>query len=177
MSERAAGVRAGWGFDQESFTLVTNEESCYLSREALEPISIECFWLFPQAEVAAEEELIGYVTSFEYEPEVTAFPLGDGRVGLHLSHILRVSGTPSAASAASHSAPSTSTLRRRSRPSRDRPPHLAEVPPPRRPPASPRLVDQPGRDPRRSLRAPRRGSSPRRAIGGPRLDHRVRCQS
>ncbi len=40
-------------------------------------------WLIPPAEEEAEAD--SYVSSFHYSPQVTAFPIGNGDVGLHIS--------------------------------------------------------------------------------------------
>lgn len=94
-----ASTQDAWtGFDETGFRLVISGESCFLHRGEEEPLRVPRDWLFPPEEVRAEADLLGYVTAFKWLPEVTAFPVGDGRVGLHLSsYAIQESGSARAA--------------------------------------------------------------------------------
>ncbi len=71
------------GFDGESYALVEDETGYRLTAAGREPIAVPRAWLEPEA--ARREDENTYVSSLEWGRPVTAFPLGDGRVGLHLS--------------------------------------------------------------------------------------------
>jgi hypothetical protein len=74
------------GFDGESYELIEDGAEYRLGGLAVagrEPLAVPRAWLKPAAVIAEEEN--HYVSSLEWERPVTAFALGDGRVGLHLS--------------------------------------------------------------------------------------------
>ena len=68
------------------FTLVRHRETFllhFLAHGKSKQLVVPREWLIPRQEERDEES--SYVTSFNYAKEVTAFPIGNGRVGLHLS--------------------------------------------------------------------------------------------
>ncbi len=74
------------GFDGESYELIEDAAGYRLAGLAgagREPLAVPRAWLEPAAALAEEENT--YVSSLEWGRPVTAFALGDGRVGLHLS--------------------------------------------------------------------------------------------
>jgi len=71
------------GFDSESYELIEDAAGYRLAGAGREPLTVPRGWLAPAA--ALEEEDNSYVSSREWGRPVTAFALGDGRIGLHLS--------------------------------------------------------------------------------------------
>lgn len=71
------------GFDAASYELVEDATGYRLTGGGREPIAVPREWLEPEAARKQDEE--AYVSSLEWGRGVTAFALGDGRVGLHLS--------------------------------------------------------------------------------------------
>ncbi len=71
------------GFDGESYELIEDGAEYRLTGAGREPLAVPRAWLQPAAVIAEEES--HYVSSLEWGRPVTAFALGDGRVGLHLS--------------------------------------------------------------------------------------------
>jgi hypothetical protein len=69
--------------DTESFSLLQDEQGYSLKYTQNKRISLPKAWLVPPDEV--EEDEVSYVSSFNYDERVTAFQIGDGRKGLHVS--------------------------------------------------------------------------------------------
>jgi hypothetical protein len=68
------------------FTLVRDRDTFllrFVANDKRKQIIVPREWLIPRQEEKDEEA--HYATSFNYAKEVTAFPIGNGRVGLHLS--------------------------------------------------------------------------------------------
>ncbi len=55
----------------------------FVSNRKTKQVAIPRDWLIPPQEEKDEES--NYVTSFHYDKEVSSFPIGNGRMGLHLS--------------------------------------------------------------------------------------------
>jgi hypothetical protein len=80
------GVRAASAekfFDEERVRLVRDAGTYRLRSADGIDVEVPRAWLEPPAAVAADEE--SYVGSLDWEEAVTAFPIGGGRIGLHLS--------------------------------------------------------------------------------------------
>jgi len=88
---------AGWtGFDRTGFRLVEVGGEYRLERASGPPLAVPREWLIPPGEAEADAE--SYVTAFAYSEEVTAFPIGDGLLGLHLSsYAIQSEGSANAA--------------------------------------------------------------------------------
>ncbi|MGH9361097.1 MAG: hypothetical protein ACRD2T_04215 [Thermoanaerobaculia bacterium] len=71
------------GFDGGGYELVKDAAGYRLVGSGREPVAVPLAWLEPEA--VRKEEENHYVSSLEWGRPVIAFPLGDGRVGLHLS--------------------------------------------------------------------------------------------
>lgn len=56
----------------------------FVSDGKIKRVAIPRNWLIPQ-DVEKEEEEGAYVSSFNYDSQVQSFPIGNGRIGLHLS--------------------------------------------------------------------------------------------
>lgn len=73
-------------FSNDKFRLVIKRNKFALqfdSNGKRRQIAIPREWLVPPEE--EKEEIGNYVLSFGYDPPVTSFPIGNGRLGLHLS--------------------------------------------------------------------------------------------
>jgi hypothetical protein len=80
------------GFDAVSYELIKDKTGYRLVAPGREPLAVPRAWFEPEQ----EEET--YVTSLEWGRPVTAFALGDGRVGLHLaSYTIATEGSAQAA--------------------------------------------------------------------------------
>ncbi len=55
----------------------------FVSRRKTRQVAIPRDWLIPPQEEKDEE--LSYVSSFHYDKEVSSFPIGNGRTGLHIS--------------------------------------------------------------------------------------------
>src|SRR5262245_57894895 len=71
------------GFDGTSYELVSDASGYRLGGPGHAAVAVPKEWLEPARVREDEEE--SYVGSLEWGKPVTAFPLGDGRLGLHLS--------------------------------------------------------------------------------------------
>lgn len=71
------------GFDGTSYELISDAKGYRLVGRGPAPLAVPKKWLAPAQ--AREEEEDAYVSSLDWGRPVTAFPIGDGRVGLHLS--------------------------------------------------------------------------------------------
>lgn len=94
----ALPAQSQWdGLDTTSFRLQHDDGTGYrLLRPQGEPIPIPTPWLEPPGVREEEEQLV--VGSLRFAPEVTAFPIGAGRLGLHLaSYDIQESGSLQAA--------------------------------------------------------------------------------
>jgi hypothetical protein len=90
------GRPAELSLDRRGYGLVEREGGFLLRRPRGEPVPIARALLVPPG--AEEEEEHTYVSSLAYEPEVHAFPVGDGRVGLHFgSYAIQREGSAQAA--------------------------------------------------------------------------------
>jgi hypothetical protein len=69
--------------DTESYRLVRDQRDYAVRYDRDKHLRVRGEWLMPPDEL--EEESGAYVCSFNYDDGVTAFPIGDGRIGLHLS--------------------------------------------------------------------------------------------
>ncbi|REJ74039.1 MAG: hypothetical protein DWQ36_09155 [Acidobacteria bacterium] len=78
-----AAASAGDFFDAERFRLVRDGDAYRLRSADGIDAPIPLAWLEPPEVVAEDEE--SYVGSLDWEEAVTAFPIGGGRIGLHLS--------------------------------------------------------------------------------------------
>jgi hypothetical protein len=84
------------GFDTERYRLRRTEDGYRLELPDGESLAVPVRWLAPPEVLEAEEET--YVTSLAWEEEVTAFPIGAGRLGLHLSsYAIQQGGSAAAA--------------------------------------------------------------------------------
>ncbi len=84
------------GFDAASYELIKDKTGYRLVAPGREPIAVPRAWLEPEEVRKQEEET--YVTALEWGRPVTAFALGDGRVGLHLaSYTVAAEGSAQAA--------------------------------------------------------------------------------
>ncbi len=84
-SVSSAGVVPGHDLvaDMTSFRLERGQDGYTLRYAQNGFIAIPEVWLVPPDEL--EDEAEAYVSSFNYDEQVTAFPIGDGRKGLHVS--------------------------------------------------------------------------------------------
>jgi hypothetical protein len=69
--------------DTESFRLVRDQRDYTLRYDRDKRLRIRQAWLVPPDEL--KEESGAYISSFNYDEGITVFPIGDGRMGLHLS--------------------------------------------------------------------------------------------
>jgi hypothetical protein len=69
-------------FDQDRYHL-TKEEGRYLLRSSDRMLEIPLTWLEPPEVVLEDAE--SYVGSLNWEEQVTSFPIGEGKIGLHFS--------------------------------------------------------------------------------------------
>lgn len=69
--------------DTTNFRLERGQHGYSLKYAQNKCITIPEVWLVPPDEVERENQ--AYVSSFNYDEQVTAFPIGDGRKGLHVS--------------------------------------------------------------------------------------------
>jgi hypothetical protein len=69
--------------DTKSYRLVRDQKDYALRYDRDKRLRVQGEWLVPPEEL--KEESGAYVSSFTYDEGVTAFPIGDGRMGLHLS--------------------------------------------------------------------------------------------
>lgn len=92
----ATPERPWTGFDQSSYRLVRDSNGYRLEGPDGSGVEVPREWLAPP-EIAAREEN-HYVTSLAWDETVTAFPIGYGRTGLHLSsYAIQSEGSASAA--------------------------------------------------------------------------------
>jgi hypothetical protein len=94
----AARPESAWtGFDAERFRLRRSEDGYRLESADGGGLAVPADWLAPPEAVAADE--YAYVSSLAWEEEVTAFPIGRGRLALHLSsYAIQQEGSAQAAS-------------------------------------------------------------------------------
>lgn len=78
----AADIEAA--FDVKSFTLEREAKGYSLRSDNRPKVPIPTEWLGPPEEVRAEADLRLSLVNL-YDKQTTAFPIGDGRIGLHLS--------------------------------------------------------------------------------------------
>lgn len=69
--------------DTKSFRLVRDQQGYSLQYDRDKRLRVREEWLVPPDEL--KDESGAYVSSFNYDEGVTAFPIGDGGMGLHLS--------------------------------------------------------------------------------------------
>jgi hypothetical protein len=69
--------------DTETFRLLSKQQCYYLQYDKDKFIRIPYDWLVPSDE--ADEDADAYISSFNYNEEVTAFPIGEDWIGLHIS--------------------------------------------------------------------------------------------
>ena len=69
--------------DTKSYRFVRDQKDYTLRYDRDKRLRIRQAWLVPPDEL--KEESGAYISSFNYDEGVTAFPIGDGRTGLHLS--------------------------------------------------------------------------------------------
>lgn len=69
--------------DTKSFRLVRDQQGYRLQYDVDKHLRVPQAWLMPPDEL--KEESLAYVSSFNYDEQVTAFPIGNGRIGLHVS--------------------------------------------------------------------------------------------
>lgn len=80
----AAGPTAkpGMSVDQQTFRLVKEGQAYYLVGSRDEKTAVPLEWLCPRVD---SDESESYVSSCRFDETVSAFPLGGGFIGLHLS--------------------------------------------------------------------------------------------
>ena len=82
--DEEAGRTDGWsGFDAERFRLHRGEDGWRLEDRDGASVPVPTEWLEPPE--AVESAKHSYVTSLRWDEQVTAFPIGAGRLALHLS--------------------------------------------------------------------------------------------
>ena len=82
--------------DKESFKLLQEGKEYYLKLPTGEKIPLQKKWLFPPDQI--EKDADSYVTSFNYDPEVHSFSIGEDFMGLHISsYAIQESGSAMAA--------------------------------------------------------------------------------
>jgi len=69
--------------DVNNFQLFRDQHNYSLQYGKDERLIIPLEWLIPPDEVQEDDQ--SYVSSFNYDKDVTSFQIGDGRIGLHLS--------------------------------------------------------------------------------------------
>jgi hypothetical protein len=69
--------------DTRGYRLVRDQKDYAVRYDRDKHLRVRGEWLMPPDEL--KEESGAYVSSFNYDDGVTAFPIGDGRIGLHLS--------------------------------------------------------------------------------------------
>lgn len=85
------------GVDTSSYRLLIDEDGYRLARPGAAPLHVPTEWLEPPEARAQDEQTT--TSSLAYVPEVTAFAIGGGRLGLHLaSYDIQESGSMQAAS-------------------------------------------------------------------------------
>lgn len=82
-SATAQSARDVLTIDTKSYRLVRDQQDYTLRYDGDKRLLVQGEWLVPPDEL--KEESAAYVSSFNYDEGVTAFPIGDGRMGLHLS--------------------------------------------------------------------------------------------
>lgn len=98
MVARSLDAESPWaGFDTDGFELAQEAGGYFLVRSDGDRMPIPTAWLEPPGVRVSEEESV--VGSLRFAPEVTAFAIGAGRLGLHLaSYEIQESGSLQAAS-------------------------------------------------------------------------------
>lgn len=69
--------------DSNHFTLYRDQQNYSLQYGKDERLLIPSGWLIPYDEDQEDDQ--AYASSFDYDKHITSFPIGDGRIGLHLS--------------------------------------------------------------------------------------------
>lgn len=85
--QNAIGSPQEPAFSTDQFQLITRPRGFllqFVSNGKTKQVAIPRDWLIPPQEEKEEEEGT-YVSSFNYDTQVQSFPIGNGRIGLHLS--------------------------------------------------------------------------------------------
>ena len=87
----------GWsGLDTTSFSLLRDEQGYHLTYASSQAVAVPIEWLEPPGE--GEEDPATYVSSFDYDDAVTAFPISKKLIGIHVSsYAIQAEGSAQAA--------------------------------------------------------------------------------